>query len=93
MKILIADRLPASVVPHLESIGAMVEPDLKDDSLTAALGEHDPQVLVVRSTKVSAAHLNAGHNLALVVGLELEPIPSISSPHLPGPSPSLTVRA
>ncbi len=69
MKILIADRLPAHVVPRLEAIGAtvLVEPELKDDALAVALVEHDPQVLVVRSTKVRAEHFSSGQNLSLVV--------------------------
>ena len=39
---------------------------LKDEALAAALGETAAQVLIVRSTKVTAAMLDAGH-LALIV--------------------------
>ncbi len=40
---------------------------LTGDALTAALAEHDPEVLVVRSTKVTAADLDAARSLELIV--------------------------
>jgi len=41
--------------------------DLKDDTLTAALTEMKPQVLVVRSTKVTKEHIDSNPSLQLVV--------------------------
>ncbi len=68
MKILIADAFPTSAMDSLRAAGCEVhyQPDLKDATLTAAVAETGAEVLVVRSTKVSADTLNAGH-LALVV--------------------------
>ena len=69
MRILIADKLPDSAVSHLESAGCTVEfePTLKGEALTAALGIHNPEVLIVRSTKVTQADIEAGHSLSLIV--------------------------
>jgi D-3-phosphoglycerate dehydrogenase len=69
MKVLIADRMPDSVVSMLEKLGATVvsEPDVKDDALAIALVEHNPQVLMVRSTRVAEEHFSAATNLGLVV--------------------------
>lgn len=66
MKILVVDKLSAKAVRELERLGAQVETrDLKAADLPAALGE--TEVLVVRSTKVTAAAIEAGRNLGLVV--------------------------
>ena len=69
MRILIADKLPDSAVSHLESAGCTVEfePTLKGEALTAALGTHNPEVLIVRSTKVTQADIEAGRSLSLIV--------------------------
>jgi D-3-phosphoglycerate dehydrogenase / 2-oxoglutarate reductase len=69
MRILIADKLSPQVTAALEACGCAVttDPNLKDDSLQAALALHDPQALVVRSTKVRADHLQAAPSLALVI--------------------------
>lgn len=69
MRVLLADKLAPLVAGRLQDLGAEVHnrPDLKDDALVAALAEHDPVVLVVRSTKVTAAHLDAGRSLALII--------------------------
>ena len=69
MTILIADKLPASGVEALREAGHTVipEPNLTGDTLQAALEEHRPQVLVVRSTKVTAAMLDAHPGLELIV--------------------------
>jgi D-3-phosphoglycerate dehydrogenase len=52
----------------LQQLGCEVlsQPDLKDDALTAAIAEHKPDALVVRSTKVNEAALDAG-SLKLVI--------------------------
>ena len=69
MKILLADKLSAHVHENLSSMGAEVvnEPSLKDSSLTAAIEKHNPQVLVVRSTKVQAEQLQVAENLSVIV--------------------------
>jgi len=68
MRVLIADKLPASAVTQLEEAGLQVriQPDLKEESLTDAISSESPQVLVVRSTKVRADML-AGGSLGLIV--------------------------
>jgi len=43
------------------------EPDTSADQMADALATHQPNVLVVRSTKVSAAAIQAGEKLALIV--------------------------
>ncbi|HJN73846.1 MAG TPA: NAD(P)-dependent oxidoreductase [Myxococcota bacterium] len=69
LRVLIADSLPDSARTHLQQAGMEVvfEPSLKDDKLLAALELHDPEVLVVRSTKVRAEHFGAARALQLVV--------------------------
>jgi len=68
MKILIADKFEKSGIEGLKAIGAEVlyEPDLVDDSLVSRLAESEATVLVVRSTKVTAAMVDAS-NLGLIV--------------------------
>lgn len=68
MLVLIADKFEQSGRDGLEALGCEVsyQPDLKDDSLVAAVGEIRPDVLVVRSTKVTEPMLNAG-SVKLVV--------------------------
>lgn len=68
MTILIADKFEPSGIDGLKALGCTVayEPTLKDDALTAALESTGAQVLVVRSTPVTAAMLDAGQ-LSLIV--------------------------
>jgi D-3-phosphoglycerate dehydrogenase / 2-oxoglutarate reductase len=68
MKVLVADNFEQSGLEGLTAAGCEVvyEPDAKDDSLTDAVRSTGAEVLVVRSTKVTAAMLDAGR-LALVV--------------------------
>ncbi len=67
MKVLIADRLSRKTEEALRELGAtlQVQPDLTADELPAAIG--DVQVLVVRSTRVTAATIAAGARLSLIV--------------------------
>lgn len=67
MEILIADRLPPEARTDLAHRGHRVreEPDLAADALPDALG--DAEVLVVRSTRVTAEALAAGAALRAVV--------------------------
>ncbi|MBA3804938.1 MAG: hydroxyacid dehydrogenase, partial [Acidobacteria bacterium] len=68
MHVLIADKFEQSGREGLQAIGCEVssEPDLKDESLVEAIRTLKPDVLVVRSTKVSEAAMDAGA-LKLVV--------------------------
>lgn len=67
MNILIADKLSESAVDALRKMGAKirVEPTLGADDLPDAVGDSD--ILVVRSTKVTAAAIDAGSNLSLII--------------------------
>ncbi|UCE60808.1 MAG: hydroxyacid dehydrogenase [Phycisphaerales bacterium] len=69
MKVLIADKFDDSGVAALKEAGleVMVNPELKDDALTQAIGETDCDVLVVRSTRVQKPMLEASSKLALVI--------------------------
>lgn len=68
MHVLIADKFEQSGRDGLAAIGCEVtfQPDLKDEALVEAIGKLNPDVLVVRGTKVTAAALEAGA-LKLVV--------------------------
>ena len=68
MKVLVADKFEQSGLEGLRAAGCEVayQPDLKEESLVAAVGELRPDVLVVRSTKVTEPMLDAGP-LKLVV--------------------------
>lgn len=68
MHVLIADKFEQSGRDGLAAIGCEVtfQPDLKDEALVEAIGQLNPDVLVVRSTKVMEAALAAG-TLKLVV--------------------------
>ena len=67
MKILFADAVDTDRVAALTADGheCRLEPQLTVDTLPEAIGDAD--VLVVRSTKVDAATIEAGHDLALIV--------------------------
>ncbi|MHC5022319.1 MAG: NAD(P)-dependent oxidoreductase [Planctomycetota bacterium] len=69
MSVLIADKFQAHGVEALEAAGCRVqhEPDLGADSIPEAMSRIDPDVLIVRGTKVTAAALEAGQNLSLIV--------------------------
>ena len=68
MRVLVADKFEPSGIDGLKAAGCDVlyQPDLKDDALTAAIRDTKADVLVVRSTAVNAAALEAG-SLSLVV--------------------------
>lgn len=68
MKVLIADAFERSGIEGLEAAGCEIsyQPDLKDAALTQAIRETGADVLVVRSTAVTAQMLEAGA-LSLVV--------------------------
>lgn len=68
MKVLIADKFEQSGIDGLTAAGCEVlfQPDLKDDGLRDAIGQTQADVLIVRSTGVTAAMIEAG-SLALIV--------------------------
>lgn len=69
MKVLIADKLEESVVRQLTDAGFEVSmnPALTGDELQQAVGKEQPNVLVVRSTKVPAGVMDASRQLELIV--------------------------
>lgn len=69
MKVLVADKFEKSGLNGLEALGVELEykPDLTGDTLQAALAEENgPEVLIVRSTKVTAPMIEAS-KLAVIV--------------------------
>ncbi len=69
LRILIADKFDASGIESLEALGCLVQsnPDLEGDSLAQAISEQNPDVLIVRGTKVNASAIEAGRELSLIV--------------------------
>jgi D-3-phosphoglycerate dehydrogenase len=69
VRILVADKLAAFVPGRLQDLGAAVtvDPNAKDAALTQRIADLDPEVLIVRSTKVTAADITAGKSLSLVI--------------------------
>jgi len=69
MTVLLADALSEAVIDQLRAAGCTVinAPDLKGRALTEALSVHNPQVLVVRSTKVTEEDIQAAAGLELIV--------------------------
>lgn len=68
MKVLVADKFEKSGLDGLKALGAEVcyEPDLKDDALGGEIRQSGAEVLVVRSTKVTAPMLHES-KLALII--------------------------
>ncbi len=69
LRVLVADKFEPAGLEQLRSRGRRVqfEPDLVGDALQAAIRTHNPDVLVVRSTKVPATAMQAADRLSLVV--------------------------
>ncbi len=67
MRVLFADTLPESCVEGSRRVGydCVVNPDLNASDLPSAIGGHD--VLVVRSTNVSAETIAAADRLGLII--------------------------
>ena len=67
MRILIADKVSASMVAELKELGCDValNPDLSAETLPSALP--GAEILIVRSTKVTAAAIEAGSDLSLII--------------------------
>lgn len=85
MRVLIADKFEKVGIDGLKELGCEVEsqPDLGADTLPGALERVDPQVLIVRGTRVSAAALKSGASLSLVIragaGVDTIDVPAASS--------------
>jgi phosphoglycerate dehydrogenase-like enzyme len=79
MVVLVADAFEKSGIGGLTAAGCEVihDPSLDGEALAAALRHTRADVLVVRSTKVTAAMMDAGA-LALVVGPAPATTPSMS---------------
>src|SRR5919206_2916750 len=62
MRVLIADKFEQSGRDQLDAAGCefSYQPDVKDDTLVEAIRAYKPDALVVRSTKVTEAMLDAG---------------------------------
>ncbi len=84
MKVLVADKFEKVGIDGLKELGCAVvsQPDLSAEALPGALKEHDPNVLIVRSTKVTAEALKSGPSLSLVIragaGIDTIDVPAAS---------------
>ncbi len=69
MRVLIADKLDDSAIAGIKDLGCgvTVDPGLSDETLTAAIERENPDVLVVRSTKVQAPQIAAADSLNLII--------------------------
>ena len=69
MKCLIADKLEKQGLEGLNALGVQVsyQPELGDDPLRRAVAELDPDILIVRSKKVTAPVIEAGRSLKMIL--------------------------
>jgi len=69
MKVLVADKFEKVGIDGLKELGCRVVslPDLTAEGLPAALKEHDPNILIVRSTRVTAAAIASATSLSLII--------------------------
>jgi D-3-phosphoglycerate dehydrogenase len=69
VKILVADKLPNEAIDRLEDLHCSVVYDagLKNQELLEALREEQPQILIVRSTQVTADMIEANPYLGLII--------------------------
>jgi len=67
--VLLADSFQEKGIEHLESIGCIVEfdPSLQGEELLEAITQKNPNVLIVRSTKVSGKMMDASDSLSLII--------------------------
>ncbi len=84
MKILIADKFEKVGIDGLKELGCTVvsQPELTAAALPEALRTQDPNVLIVRGTKVTGEALRSGPSLALVIragaGIDTIDVPAAS---------------
>ena len=76
-KVLVADKFEPTALGALEAIGCIVtsDPELTAETLAGAVAEHDPEVLIVRSTKVRPPVFEAAGKLN-----KLEAFASLNGP-------------
>ena len=69
MKVLVADKMEKAGLEGLAEMECEVrfEPSLNGDSLKDALVDFDPDILIVRSTKVPADHIECANRLSLII--------------------------
>ncbi|MCX7808467.1 MAG: NAD(P)-binding domain-containing protein, partial [Deltaproteobacteria bacterium] len=69
MQVLIADKIASFVSGRLQDLGARVEvdPKLEGEALAERLAGLDPEVLIVRSTRVESSHFAKARSLALII--------------------------
>jgi D-3-phosphoglycerate dehydrogenase / 2-oxoglutarate reductase len=69
MKVLVADKFEKVGIDGLKELGCTVlsQPDVKADGLPELIRTADPNILIVRSKKVTAEALRAGTALSLVI--------------------------
>ncbi len=69
MKVLIADKFEKTGIDKMRQQGCNValDPQLSGESLIAAIKEHEPDILVVRSTRVQKPMIEAGCSLSLII--------------------------
>lgn len=69
VRVLIADKFPDSAVETIKGLGCEVsyEASWKESELTDGMGKVKPEILIVRSTKVSAEMIDADKNLKLII--------------------------
>ena len=67
-RVLLADKLSALVTNELSELCEVYsDSSLSGDALVAKMKEFDPSIIVVRSTKVNANHINANPDLSLII--------------------------
>ncbi len=69
MKVLVADKFEKVGIDGLKELGCIVlsQPDVKAEALPQLIRTEDPNILIVRSKKVTADALRAGTALSLVI--------------------------
>lgn len=69
MKVLVADQFEAVGVEGLRRCGCevVVDQHLSGEALVQAMRQHDPEALIVRSTRVTKEMIEAGEELSLIV--------------------------
>ena len=69
MKVLLADKLSSIVHRYLndKNLTFFEDASLNEESLLQALKEHQPEILVVRSTEVKQKHIEQCPSLALII--------------------------
>ena len=67
--VLIADSFQSAGIDYLESLGCkiVIDPALQGDLLVSAIENSNPDILVVRSTKVTASMMDASEHLSIII--------------------------